>query len=255
MVSQYSDLEQLIKHANTSGMGLQEVYDEIGKLNAPKMNFDGPGSTSTFNPQTGIGTKQFGGRLNSEPPAGLNVGGFQSGSLPGGGGYYRNPSGATGTYGNVTPEGLRQMGFLFDGNSSASAIPTGYNPETDRYSDYMPGTYPIAGGFGFPSGALPGGNALNTLNGLGFPLPPGLTQLLQGGIGPTSNFGASAQQLGGLPIPSLQGLSRLGPSGLGILQSIFETMLGIPFNDILFASQQPFAGLFSAPEGRQRRSF
>lgn len=68
-------------------------------------------------------------RMQNGGFVGHDVAGAQSGSLPGGGSYYRNPDGSSGTMGDVTPEGqytyLQQFGGL---DATRAASISGWTP-------------------------------------------------------------------------------------------------------------------------------
>ncbi len=113
-----------------------------------------------------------------------------------------------------------------------------------------PGTIGRPGQFGFAPGAVPGGDALQFLRDIGFPIPSTFSGLQTGQPLQAGDLGTASQLLGGLGIPSPQSLGRLDDTGLQLLQSIFETLLGIPFGDVVTAGRRPFQGLRSAPLGR-----
>ena len=116
----------------------------------------------------------------------------------------------------------------------------------------MPSTYPVSTGltgqFGFQPGQ--GVNVMDIFRQLGVTPPQFVQDLSQGRPSRPTNLGMATQQLGGLSLPSPQMLGGLNPSGLQFLASIFEALLGIPFNDILSASMQPFQGLGQGRQGR-----
>lgn len=110
-----------------------------------------------------------------------------------------------------------------------------------------PSTGGIAG-YGLPVGqGAPGGNGVEWLRSMGMPIPTFLDQISQGqSVGP-ANYNNALRGLGGVQgLMSPQTLANLAPSELQFLQGFFETVLGIPFNDIINAAYQPFAGLGNA---------
>ena len=114
-------------------------------------------------------------------------------------------------------------------------------------------TRPVAQGvFGMPQGAVPGGDAIGYLRSLGMPIPDFLNNDMR--MRPT-DLGTSLQQLGNVSAPSLQALQRLNPSAQEFLAGFFETVLGIPMQDILFNAQQPWQGLGQGRKSRQRGSY
>ncbi len=106
--------------------------------------------------------------------------------------------------------------------------------------------------FGFAPGAVPGGDALQFLRDIGFPFPSTFGGLQTGRPLQGGDLGRATQQLGNLGIPSPQSLGNLDDTGLQLLISIFETLLGVPFGDIQSAGLRPFQGLRSGPQGRSR---
>lgn len=111
------------------------------------------------------------------------------------------------------------------------------------------------GDFGFPIGDTSpfggfGNDAVGFLQGAGGPVPDFLQALRGHDAFQQGDLASSAQQLGGVELPSLQSLSNLSPSELDFLGGFFESLLGIPFADILFAAQQPTRGLRNAAPAR-----
>ena len=109
-----------------------------------------------------------------------------------------------------------------------------------------------AGQFGLPVGqGAPGGNALDWLSGLGMPIPPFLSNIANNRPGGGADYNTSLQQLGGIGgLPSLQTLMGLSPSEQEFLAGFFETVLGIPFTDVVAAAAKPFSGLGQARGAR-----
>lgn len=125
----------------------------------------------------------------------------------------------------------------------------------NEYTGSMPSTYSIAKPpaapkrqFGLPSGPVEGG-LQGFLQDNEVPMSPNLERLMQGQALQSADISRSVGSLGNIPIPSLQSLSRLAPSELEFLSGLFETVLGIPFMDILWQAQRPYQGLRSAPMG------
>lgn len=109
-----------------------------------------------------------------------------------------------------------------------------------------------AGQFGLPVGqGAPGGNAVDWLSGLGMPIPSFLQQISNNQPVGGSDYNTVLQQLGGVGgLPSLQSLMNLNPSEQEFLAGFFETVLGIPFNDVVAAAARPFSGLGEARSAR-----
>ena len=110
----------------------------------------------------------------------------------------------------------------------------------------------IGGAFGFQPGAVPGRDAIAFLSRTGMQLPQFLQALKTNEFIQPQNLQRASQELGGVNLPSLQGFNRLLPSQQKILAGFFETLLGIPFEDIFAAISQPFQGLSSARPGATR---
>ena len=111
------------------------------------------------------------------------------------------------------------------------------------------------GQFGFRQGAIPGGDVIQFLMRLGFPIPQALRALhnVPGApASPYANVARPLQRYGNLSLPSAQGLRRTSPSGLEFLRGALESTAGIPFQDILFAALSPTRGLQRAPMARRR---
>lgn len=114
-------------------------------------------------------------------------------------------------------------------------------------------TEPSDFGFGIGNG-VPGGDMAAYLQNQGFPDMSIPNALRAGAPLGGSNVGRAAQRLGNVNVTSPQQMAQLGPSGLEFLRGMIETMLGIPFEDYLNASLQPFQGLQGAPMARGRTS-
>lgn len=139
--------------------------------------------------------------------------------------------------------------------------PTGYNPQSQGMAQqpYMPPTGQgggIGGGagqFGLPVGqGTPGGGpAVDWLKSQGMPIPSFLQQASDGQPIGGANYNETLTKLGDAGgLPSLQSLNNLNPSEQAFLQGFFETVLGIPYADVVAAAQRPFAGLGQATQGR-----
>lgn len=124
----------------------------------------------------------------------------------------------------------------------------------------QPGTYAVSGGgIGGQSQAGPhfnmGDNALDFLKSLGGDIPSSLQSLFNGQpVGQASNLGQSLMGLGGWQggAPSPQSLGNMNPSELDFLQGFFQSLLGIPMEDVMNGVMQPFNGLNSARPARKR---
>lgn len=107
-----------------------------------------------------------------------------------------------------------------------------------------------SGQFGFAPGQVPGGDAISFLRSQGLPVPDFLQQTASGQPVRPGSLGTAAQELGGVSLPSLQGLRNLNPDELEFLAGFFETVLGIPFQTVINEIQRPFAGLQPAAAAR-----
>ncbi len=229
----------------------------LGKINAPGMNFEqwylGSGGPASQMPTMTPGMEWqqvLQQRGLQDPMRGIG--------RAGGGG----PTGYTGDAingaGNGPLPGDLLRYFLGGGQ------PLG--PDNSQMFN-MPGTFALPGASGIgganpwggggggmgPAPAAgpswkPGDNALNFIQQLGGQIPDFLSTLNQGqAVGAPGDIGASLQGLGqfggGGGVPSPQSLSNLQPSEMQFLQGFFETLLGIPMQDVLGASFQPFQGL------------
>lgn len=154
---------------------------------------------------------------------------------------------------------LSQLGWNVDPNTqfmggNGAVLPT-YGVQGSINSRDMGSTFgvtqPSDFGFGFGQG-VPGGDMAQYLQNAGFPDMSIPNALRAGAPLGGSNVGRAAQQLGNVNVSSPQQMAQLGPSGLEFLRGMIETMLGIPFEDYLNASMQPFQGLQGAPMGRGR---
>ncbi len=168
-------------------------------------------------------------------------------------------------FGTIDPALLQQIMDLIGGflpNLATGTTPgtTGGSLPTARTgtgTSQSP-TGQSTGQFGFPTGQLPGGDAIGLLARLGFPLSPHLLSL-QGtnpnaGLAPRPDFASALMQLAGLNIPAPSTLRELGPSGLQFTGGLFESLAGVPFSDVAFASARPFQGLRTAQQARTGRS-
>ena len=126
----------------------------------------------------------------------------------------------------------------------------------------LPGSQGIQGGggmgggqpFGFqPGQGVPGGNARDFLAQLGLPVPGSVDRLMQGqGVGSPGNLSSAMQQLGGFGMPSPQALGNMSGSEQEFFAGLMETLLGIPFGDVVGEGRRPFRGLRSARTARRR---
>lgn len=189
--------------------------------------------------------------------------GFDSRMMP------QSPGGA-GT-GTGLQQQLSNLGWSVDpatqfmGNNSA-VLPT-YPTQSPIFSRDMGATFPISGGvgdfgFGAPGepvfgqpmgtdwGVFTPQNAVDRLMFSGMPIPPFLNDLA--GMSPTSTVDTAraVDLLGNVDLPSPQFLSNLDPSAMAFLAGFFETVLGIPWADIMSASSRPYRGLRNAPVAR-----
>lgn len=184
--------------------------------------------------------------------------GLQGASTSGSsGGNMRSPSSQSRPYdgpgmtATVDGQGMGGYGLtadvftqLFGGAPQQSRPTSGSQPQT--YSLMNPSEF----GFGFGNG-VPGGDVVQFLQDAGFPDVNLIQAIQQGQALQQTDYNRSAQSLGGVALPSMQGLSRLGPSGMEFLLGLYATMLGIPEEDILYGAMQPFMGLGGAPQARQ----
>lgn len=107
--------------------------------------------------------------------------------------------------------------------------------------------------FGFqPGQGVPGGNAIQYLERMGMPIPPHLRAVAGGRAVQRGDLNRASQQLGGAFLPTPQAMQRMSPSEQQFTQGFYETVLGLPFSDIMQSIQQPFAGLRSARAARGR---
>lgn len=161
-----------------------------------------------------------------------------------------------------------QPGGMF-GSQTPNFAPSGpQNIQTGPDSSWirMPGTYGVTGGLTggvSPSIAessfwnpMSGRSALDYIRSLGGAVPDSLSTLFNGqALSNPGNMSSVLNQLGGWQggVPSPQSFMNMSPSELDYLSGFFESLLGIPMNDILAASTQPFNGLISARPSRQRK--
>jgi hypothetical protein len=145
---------------------------------------------------------------------------------------------------------LRQMAEQFGITNPQMTQQNGPNSFTSN----MPATYPIQPSFTPQSFGFPGGPVEGGLQGFmqqqGMPSSPNIERLMRGEALQSADISRSVGALGNIPIPSLQSLARLAPSELEFLSGLFETVLGIPFMDILWQAQRPYQGLRGAPQGQ-----
>lgn len=152
---------------------------------------------------------------------------------------------------------LAQLGWNVDPRTqfmgtSGAVLPT-YALDSRSMGATYGVTQPSDFGFGFGNG-VPGGDMAAYLQNAGFPDMSIPNALRAGAPLGGSNVGRAAQRLGNINVTSPQQMAQLGPSGLEFLRGMIETMLGIPFEDYLNASMQPFQGLQGAPMARGRTS-
>jgi len=98
---------------------------------------------------------------------------------------------------------------------------------------------------GTPSGnemGLPQPDPLKDLYGRGFPQFPWLTNLGEGRMPGQAQIG---QSLSGFPVPSLQSLNQMSPSEQTGLANFFNTVLGVPAEDVFWQARQGLMGLRS----------
>ena len=156
---------------------------------------------------------------------------------------------------------LAQLGWSVDPNTqfvgnNGAVLPT-YATQGPVDSRGMGSSFAITqpSDFGFGMGnGVPGGDMAAYLQNQGFPDMSIPNALRAGAPLGGSNVGRAAQRLGNVNVTSPQQMAQLGPSGLEFLRGMIETMLGIPFEDYLNASMQPFQGLQGAPMARGRTS-
>lgn len=206
-----------------------------GRVDPSAQLFSGGGGAGVLNPTYGVS----GGIMSPED---LFYNPFIHGPRKTGYGQFGNapagtPQGNQQFLNQVTMDTYNRLGIAPTFSSTGTESAT--RPRTFSVEEGIGGT-----GFGFDVGAgVPGGNAVDFLTEQGFPVPDFLNALNDRDPFQTGDLAASAQQLGGIELPSLQSLSRLSPSELDFLSGFFESLLGIPFADILFAAQQPTRGL------------
>lgn len=181
------------------------------------------------------------------------------------GGYYGQPQTQAfdGSFGSVSGQDASGQTFGFGGYGAQQsdlmrmAEQFGITPNRtvqqtgpSEYTGSMPSTYGIAqpSQFGFNPGAVEGG-LRGFMEAQGMPSSPNLERLMNGQALQSADISRSVGALGNIPIPSLQSLARLAPSELEFLSGLFETVLGIPFMDILWQAQRPYQGLRGAPQG------
>lgn len=210
--------ELVIDLPNDEGLMVIPKDRIIGKRKRKRMESQDSDS------EAGIPRMQNGGILTNSGYTGGAGSGY--GSLPGGGGYYRNPDGATGAYGNVTPEGqytyLRTFGGLDDATAQSA-------------SGYTPVVADGGGGYGGEGGTLDYA-ALSRMT-----APPGVRDVIEG-----RNPGALRLPL---PLPTLQALNNLTGSEAQALNTALGAEFGIGLEEVAKAAQQRFL----APNSRRAR--
>lgn len=171
-----------------------------------------------------------------------------------------NPGTPFGNYGGVQNQWQSQWGIQNNPfmqtmmqQPAMPPQPMGQASPMQQPMQNNPFTQPNAGGiagYGLPVGqGAPGGNAVNWLAGQGMPIPSFVQQISNGQAVGAGNYNDVVQQLGGVQgLMSPQTLNNLNPSELEFLQGFFETVLGIPFNDIISAAYRPFNGLGNAQQ-------
>lgn len=164
------------------------------------------------------------------------------------------PYATGGTYIPAEPAvaiGLRsgQPLFTFNENAPAQTENVKITPQTPNFQGggtaWTDPSVGMGGQFrGTSSGQTPlsGTNPapLADLYGRGFPQFPWLTNLGQGGMPGLPQLGLS---LSGFPVPSLQSLNQLAPSEQTALANYFNTVQGVPAEDVFWAARQPFNNL------------
>lgn len=233
---------------------------------ASQTPFDGPG----YNQQTGPGSANVG--FGTPPPPAAPA---QPQTMPGWAqDLYRtgqvggDPFANNGQYGSQqywngagwTPTDLGMNQQADYARALAGSRQQWQNPYVDFLGRLLPGipegTYNITSPGTY---ALPGwnGNAMDFLGQLAGPgNTPNFLQMLAQGRPLTApgNLDASMMQLGqfGGGTPSPQSFGNMSPSEAGFFQSFMESILGIPLEDILYASLQPYQGLGSARRARRQ---
>ena len=172
-------------------------------------------------------TPMYANGTNSGPER--NAAGFQSGTLAGGGYYYRNPSGGAGTFGNVNPEGQFQFLRMFSGldPEKASSI-SGFTPQTAGAIDYDP----LYDSPGSPGSINYGDLAVSSA-------PPAVRDIISG----------RNPRFLQLPFatPTASALGNLTEDELAALNTAVAAKYGISAQDVIDASRQRF----SAPRSRR----
>lgn len=183
----------------------------------------------------------------ANPLAGYGDAGGGWGAQPQGSNH-RQSSGYGRTYGGGGYGGGAAYG---GGNPGGTPPPMGGTPQAGGGTPQAGGTGGIAG-YGLPVGqGVPGGDALAWLQSMGMPIPDFLSRIQAGmPVGP-ADYNQVVNSLGGMRgLPSPQTLGNLNDSEMQFLQGFFETVLGIPFGDIVNSAYRPFSGLGNAQYGQ-----
>lgn len=156
----------------------------------------------------------------------------------------------------ITPQ-KKVPGFQQGGTVQTGGIPDyakGYNPYsgwdwqpdqgwTDRGMGITPSSPGIKPEFsGYPA---PLGDVFSR----GFPEFPFLQKL---GMGRGLDMPDLSAALSGFPLPSPQALNRMTPSEGATMMDLFNTVFGVPGEDVLWASLLPFRGLRGAMPAMRR---
>lgn len=153
-----------------------------------------------------------------------------------------NPADNTGPLGTYPISAPIAGGVMFPGGS-----PPGTGPVGTPSNPFPTGTVNTTAGafdqFGLPTGQIPGGNALGFMQSQNIPTPQYVQDVANGLPTQSPDVASQAMAIGQSNIPSMQTLANLSPSAQSFLQGFFETVLGIPWEDVLYAAQKPFLGL------------
>lgn len=241
MMDAYGQMSQSRSGGMGGGMGggmsdpFASIGGGMGGMNGPvgignTMMGAGPGAGGMANPFAGAGMPfqmpQMGGQMGGGmPPMGQSYDPSQYS-----GGWQPNWGGGMQAGGGMQQPQQGGMGGAALGGTGEGGI----------------------AGYGLPVGqGAPGGNGVNWLDSLGMPIPSFLRQVSNGQTVGPANYNNVLQGLGGVNgLMSPQTLNNLNPSELDFLQGFFETVLGVPFQDVIQAAQRPFAGLGGAAQGQ-----